>query len=1092
MVNATRHIIARAGKSLTLKLSLAFGLITLLTIGIFADHIIKVQKSEHTENLARTASLLSDTVIRSTRGAMLGYEPKNIETIIETVGKLDNIAKLRIFNKEGLIKYSSNPDEIGRMVDMESEQCYACHAADHPLVKLNRDARTRFFQSEGVSMVGMITPIYNEEQCWTACHDHPQEKNILGVLDVDVSMREVDERVDRQIRWTILFGGIVFLGISALSMVTLFFLVNRPIKKVVQGAEAMARGDRVSPLIVLTGDEFSDLARAFNEMSDKVRQREKSLREALAKNAGIITTASDAIITFDRDDWQITSVNPAAVEIFGRGREELLGQPVWSLLDRKNHQSTLERLLSGGRIETIGCRNGGTLFPIEAVVAEAELEENSFFVGMFRDISGRKETERSLIASEAKYRSVFENTGTASVIVEEDGLITLANTGFEELSGRLKEEIEGVARFSDFFLSEDVPRVMENIGSHRRTQGQALGVYEARFLGGKGIKRQVLVFDSLIPGTGRSVVSILDLTDLRRAEEKLSTQRAYFRQLFRNSPQAIVMVDVDGIIIDVNPGFENLFGYTAEEAKGRPNTEITVMQDQAEEITAHNRAVFNGRTIKQETQRRRKDGSSIPVLMLGLPIYVASRVDGAYFIFNDISELKAIQEELAHQAFHDSLTGLPNRILLMERLGRAAARAERRVDYFYAVMLIDLDRFKMVNDGLGHLAGDKLLIDIAHSLRFCVRAMDTVARLGGDEFAILLEDYKEPKEVINVAKRIQNAIRGPFILENQEIFASASIGIVLKTNRYRNPTDLLRDADTAMYRAKESGRSRFKVFNPQMHEKAVESLRMENELRKAMDNNELQLFYQPILDARGRTLECLEALVRWNHPTDGLIPPARFIPLAEETGLIIPLGKWVIHEACRQLKLWRTNIPGAENLSVNVNVSSKQLRQADLVGFVSQVLDETDIPPEALKLEITESVVMGDEKAVLDRLHQLKSLGVDLAIDDFGTGYSSLAYLLRLPIDCLKIDRTFINGLIGSNYGMNIVRTICGLAKDMGLTVVAEGVEKEEQLEKLIQIGCTKVQGYLFSRPVDRIAAAEMLKGNPIAPRKKNNLPTAS
>jgi diguanylate cyclase (GGDEF)-like protein len=438
--------------------------------------------------------------------------------------------------------------------------------------------------------------------------------------------------------------------------------------------------------------------------------------------------------------------------------------------------------------------------------------------------------------------------------------------------------------------------------------------------------------------------------------------------------------------------------------------------------------------------------------------------------------LEESKEHFRHAAFHDALTDLPNRALLTEHIKLAIERPRDRDELLFAVLFLDLDRFKNINDSLGHIAGDQLLIATARCLDECMRPMDTVARLGGDEFAILLDGLESQEHAIRVAERIQQALTRPFNLNGHEVYITTSIGITLSNGGYDDPENVLRDADTAMYRAKEAGKARFELFDASMHSRAVALLQLENDLRRAIEREEFQVYYQPIICLSNDDLCGFEALVRWNHPERGLIPPDEFIPIAEETGLIVDIGRLVLRESCRQMREWQLLSCGKQ-LSINVNLSGKQFAQPNLVTQVKQILNETGLDAKYLKLEITETVVMENAETARRMLVQLCALGVHLCIDDFGTGYSSLSYLHRFPVKTLKIDRSFIGrmGLGGENS--EVVKTINTLANNLGMEVVAEGVETEEQLAQLKSIRCGFGQGYLFSRPVDAEAATLFIQG---------------
>lgn len=491
------------------------------------------------------------------------------------------------------------------------------------------------------------------------------------------------------------------------------------------------------------------------------------------------------------------------------------------------------------------------------------------------------------------------------------------------------------------------------------------------------------------------------------------------------------------------------------------------------EVTAH----LEGLSIRfySEYRIRHQDGNYRWMLSRGQAVRNSfGKVIRIVGVQTDVSKLKRTEERLVHDVLYDTLTGLPNRVSLMERLSYAGGLARCKSDYLFAVLFIDLDRFKMINDSLGHAIGDLLLIEISHRLSTCLRPSDTVARLGGDEFVVLLENVKTHENVIGVAQRILQELAAPFNLEGQEIFTSASIGITFSTIGFNRAEDLLRDADLAMYRAKTQGRGRYAIFHPRMHTSAVALLQLETDLRRAVERQELKLHYQPIVSLRTNRLVGFEALIRWQHPQQGLISPAQFIPIAEETGLITSIGEWILREACTQMRQWQKQFPDWQFLTVNVNLSSKQFTP-HLVEQVDQILQETGLGGEYLKLEITESVLMSHAESAITTLSHLKQLGIQLAIDDFGTGYSSLSYLHRFPIDTLKVDRSFIQRVDVDGEQLAIVRTIITLAWNLGMEVIAEGVETAKQLAQLRSLRCEYAQGYLFSKPRDVNAIEALL-----------------
>ncbi|OZH51267.1 hypothetical protein AFK68_32125 [Hydrocoleum sp. CS-953] len=438
-------------------------------------------------------------------------------------------------------------------------------------------------------------------------------------------------------------------------------------------------------------------------------------------------------------------------------------------------------------------------------------------------------------------------------------------------------------------------------------------------------------------------------------------------------------------------------------------------------------------------------------------------------------QIEKMYAQLEYDAVHDALTGLPNRILLDNLLQHNISYAERYPDYLYAVLFIDLDRFKVVNDSLGHSVGDSLLAAVAERLKVSVRGSDTVARFGGDEFVILLEELNNIHEVISITKRIQQKFNQAFLLNEYEIHLGASIGIALSTRQYQKADELLRDADAAMYCAKAKGQNQYVIFDPTIQASAMERLQLENKLRQAIEREDFSLYYQPIIEVTTGYLSGFEALIRWFTP-DGSISPSKFIPVAEETGLITPLGWWVFQEACRQLQDWRNKFPQQQSLLLNINFSTIQLKQSDLLENIQAILDATQLPGSSLKLEITESCLLENSEAQIQVLQELKDLGINICIDDFGTGYSSLSRLHEFPIDTLKIDRSFVTRMESNLGGLEMVKMIIALAHSLNMNVVAEGVETETQLQQLKALGCEFAQGYFLAKPLDKVAAEEFLQ----------------
>jgi diguanylate cyclase (GGDEF)-like protein/PAS domain S-box-containing protein len=565
-----------------------------------------------------------------------------------------------------------------------------------------------------------------------------------------------------------------------------------------------------------------------------------------------------------------------------------------------------------------------------------------------------KESTAELRESEMKYRTIFENTGAATVIVENDMTISLANSEFVSISGFKQIEIENNKSWLNFIddrthrkLLTEYTNPALNDGGHGESKN-----FECEFFDKNNTKKDILCTLAPIPGTDKSVASLADITELKKAE----------RQIY-------------------------------------------------------------------------------------------------------------------HQAFHDTLTGLPNRALFMEILNMAIKRSKRRGDYYFAVLYLDIDRFKLVNDSLGHNVGDKLLVAFANRIKDSLREIDSLARLGGDEFVILLEDIESGRFASDVAERLQQELKRPFMVSGKEVFAPASFGLVSNTKDYDNAENIIRDADSAMYHAKEKGKAQFKVFDKKLHEKAMHLLQRETDLRKAIHNKQFENHYQPIVDLKTASLVGFEALIRWNHPQLGLIYPGSFISIAEETGLIIPITRLVVESACRDLRKWQEQLGEQTTLSMNVNISSKHFLLPSLLDDIQAILNKTGMSPERLKLEITETALMYVADETIRLVHRLKYYGLQLVIDDFGTGYSSLSYLQRLPIDTLKVDRSFVSRIQDEPDGnRNIVEAIISLAHRLHMIVVAEGVETPEQYAILLGMNCQLGQGYLFSKSLPKNVVDDLIQ----------------
>jgi diguanylate cyclase (GGDEF)-like protein/PAS domain S-box-containing protein len=556
---------------------------------------------------------------------------------------------------------------------------------------------------------------------------------------------------------------------------------------------------------------------------------------------------------------------------------------------------------------------------------------------------------------------------------------------------------------------------------------------------------------------------------------------ARFSSLVQNSTDVVTVVDADSTIRYISPSVERVLGHVASELEGTKLTNLIHPEDKAnvlQFLTSGGGRGPDQHPALTEFRMRHRDDFWLHVETLRTNLMHDENVRGIVLNTRDVSERKAFEEQLAHQAFHDSVTGLANRALFKDRVEHALERQGRDGEPV-SVLFMDLDDFKTINDSLGHAAGDRLLGEVGDRIKATLRAADTAARLGGDEFAVLLEDGGDGVDAAEVAARILAALEGPFHLEGKEVFVRASIGIASSghTNSVgpEGAEELLRNADVAMYMAKEAGKGRYQVFEPAMHDTALKRLELKADLQRAVDNSEFILHYQPVIELETGRIEGLEALLRWQHPQRGMVPPLDFIPLAEETGLIVPIGRWVLREACTRAVELQTRYAVEPPLHMAVNLSARQLQRPEIVGEVAEILMETGLDPASLVLEITESVMMQDMDLSIQRLAELKELGVKLAVDDFGTGYSSLNYIRRFPVDVLKVDKSFVDGVNLGGEESALTAAIIELAGILKLRPVAEGIERADQLERLLDLKCDLGQGYYFAKPLPLEGIDELL-----------------
>ena len=600
----------------------------------------------------------------------------------------------------------------------------------------------------------------------------------------------------------------------------------------------------------------------------------------------------------------------------------------------------------------------------------------------------------------------------------------------------------------------------------------------------RGLAALVLLFD---------VYTVYQHLQLQRIRRRLAEQERLFHLITEHAADMIAVVDPHGRRLYNSPAYQKILGYTPDELAATSSMEQVHPDDQARVLEAAKKAQVTGRGDRLEYRIRHKDGSWRVLESTASTIPGRDgETQGLVIVNRDITERKHAEALLEHRAFYDGLTNLPNQALFLDRLQRAIGVSRRHRDFRFAVLFIDIDQFKVVNDSLGRTLGDELLIQIARRLTACLRGSDTIsrepnkdaacppgdhtlARPGGDEFLVLAAELRDPSDAIRISERIQERLSPPFAVNGQEIVITASIGIVCSGAGRTSAEDVLRDAEIATHRAKRVGKGRCEVFDSAMQADAVNRLELETDLRKGLERDELLVYYQPLVSLQNSRIIGFEALSRWKRP-QGIVSPAEFIAIADETGLILPLNRRLLLEACEQLRHWQELFPSDPPLAISVNVTAKQFAQPDLAAQIGEVLQQTGINPGCVDLEITENIAMGDAARSDVVLSELKALGVGLSIDDFGTGYSSLSRLQRFPVDTLKIDRSFISAIASDPETLEIVRIIIMLAHNLGLKVVAEGIENEQQREKLQHFGCEVGQGFLFHRPEPAPTIEELLR----------------
>ncbi len=841
--------------------------------------------------------------------------------------------------------------------------------------------------------------------------------------------------------------------------------------------------------VMVAVTELVDLAISRARLYARVRYSEERYR-ALTQN-------SSDLVTVMETSGVVRYQSPAIQRMLGYSSEELLRKNAFDYVHPDDLQRVKlayeESLKDPGLHPSAEYRfrhKDGSWRWLESVGTNLIREPGvGGYVVNSRDITRRKEAEDRLREAEKRYRMLVERIPAITYIQEirRNCATVYVSPQVMDIMGYTPEECTSTPDFWIRILHPDDREAV--VAEDRRTnETEEPFVMEYRRFAKDG--RLVWIRDeaTLVRNEAGEPIYWLgvqmDITERKRAETRLGDAQQRFRTLVDQIPAVTYIDPVDDpeTSLYTSPQIEKMLGYTPEEWREGKLWHKCLHPDDRERILAADERFEAGgeEPFSEEYRLMARDGSVVwvreeAVLLrdeAGEPLYWQG-------VIYDLTERKALEERLEHRAFHDYLTDLPNRQLFVDRLRKALDRTRRKRDRKVAVLFMDLDEFKIINDSLGHDAGDALLTLVAQRLKRCLRPEDSLARFGGDEFVVLIEDIEGPEVAVRVAKRITEELKRPFSLEGRELFAPSSIGIGLGDARAKTPEALLMDADTAMYRAKEEGGT-FRVFDPAMYKRAKDRLELEADLRRTLEApyERLPVFYQPMVSMPDGTIVGMEALVRRAHPEHGLLIPPGFIPMAEETGLIVPMGRWVLNEACRRAREWQERYPKDAPLTMAVNISARQLRYPELVGEVEDALRKAALDPGSLTLEITESVLVEDEGSSAGTLQRLKELGVRLAIDDFGVGYSSLSYLRYLPVDQLKLDRVLVGDLDTDDKNLAIVRAAVDLGHALGIEVVAEGVETHEEFEELGKLGCDIGQGDYWWGPHLRRETEELLAAN--------------
>ncbi len=833
-------------------------------------------------------------------------------------------------------------------------------------------------------------------------------------------------------------------------------------------------GTLINVEISSTGVEIEGVAYIVSVSRDITERRriQKETDVLLRRYQTLMKNALDGIRVMDMHG-DIVEANDAFCRMLGYTQEEASRLNIADWDAQWSKEELLQRLKdfvgkSGSTFETVQRRKDGTLINVEVSTTNVEIDGEQYFYASSRDITERKLVEKTLQMVRARetealqeLRVMLNISGEGFWKSDTSGYIIEVNDAYCELVGYARNEIVG-AHFSKFEAVKSTPEMVTK--RIHRIMERGTDRFETKHRHRDGHPIDIEIVASYIRETDCLIVFLRDVSERKEMEEVLRIAAITF-----DTQEGIMITDPDGNILRINQAFRDLTGFSADEVIGQNPRIFQSGRHDADFYRAMWSVLLSTGKWSGELWDKRKNGEIYPKAMTITAVYGEHQQVTHYVaVFRDISQHKKSEQEIHQLAFYDSLTKLPNRRLLLDRLHQALA-VSARYSRHGALLFLDLDHFKTINDTQGHSMGDQLLIEVARRLQACVREGDSVARLGGDEFVVVLEDLgsgadEAATQTEAVAEKIRLELEKPYLLSEFECLVSVSIGISLFRGHQGSAESLLQHADVAMYQAKMAGRNAIRFFDPQMQTALNLRAAMEADLRHALDKQQFCLHYQIQVDSLRRPLGA-EVLLRWDHPERGQVPPLQFISLAEETGLIVPIGLWVLKTACAQLKVWQ-GVSSMRDLTLAVNVSAKQFRQGDFVAQVNRVLLESGAKPSHLKLELTESTVLENVEDTISKMRELKLLGVSFSLDDFGTGYSSLQYLKRLPLDQIKIDQSFVRDIITDPNDAAIVQTIIAMTEALGLNVIAEGVEAEEQCEFLDKHGCHAFQGYLFSKPV--------------------------